>query len=124
MIDSISRLQNKWNKEKEHYKSQEVGSGVQKFVKDVLKSAEIFNLMEGKLSTPLHKRKSEFLEEYKTEGRRMADVVIFVSPEIVIPIEVDPPPVNVPLADGGFQASGAGLDKHITMELSAVVFRL
>jgi len=86
---SISQLLNKWKKEKEYYKSQEVGSGVQKFVKDILKSPEVFNLKEGRLSTPFHKRKFEFLEEYKTEGRRMADIAIFISPEIVIPIEVE-----------------------------------
>ena len=50
MADNISELKKLWNKEAESYKVQEVGSGVQRFVKQVLKS-EIFNLSEGDLST-------------------------------------------------------------------------
>lgn len=89
MILSISQLKNKWKKEKKYYKSQEVGSGVQKFIKDILKCPDIFDLGEGKLSTHLQKRKNEFLEEYKTEGKRKADIAIFISPEIIVPLEVE-----------------------------------
>ena len=38
----IQKLLAKWNKEKNSYATKEVGSGVQKFVKDVLKSKYIF----------------------------------------------------------------------------------
>ncbi|MFX0137174.1 MAG: Eco57I restriction-modification methylase domain-containing protein [Candidatus Hodarchaeota archaeon] len=89
MILSVSQLQSKWDKEKEYYKSQEVGSGVQKFIKDVLKCPDIFCLNEGRLSTPLEKRKNEFIEEFKTLGKRKVDIAIFLSSEIIIPIEVE-----------------------------------
>lgn len=89
MFYSIPELLSKWQKEKQFYKSQEVGSGVQKFVKDVLICPDLFGLKEGKLSTPLVKRKSEFLEEYFTKEGRKVDIAIFISPEIVIPIEVE-----------------------------------
>jgi hypothetical protein len=86
---SIHQLQKKWEKEKEYYRHQEVGSGVQKFVKDVLRCSEIFNLNEGRLATPQMKRKNEFLEEYITKGKRQVDILIFITPEINIPVEVE-----------------------------------
>jgi hypothetical protein len=82
-------LKAKWNKEKDAYISQEVGSGSQKFVKDILKSEEIFNLKEGLKSTKQEKRKNEFLEEEKTKERRQADIIIYISQDIVIPVEVE-----------------------------------
>ncbi len=85
----ISQLKSKWNKEKNFYKTQEVGSGVQIFVKDVLKSEEIFNLKVGFASTPLERRRNEFVEEKKTKDSRRADIVIYVSPDITIPVEVE-----------------------------------
>jgi hypothetical protein len=71
---SIKQILSLWQEDKEHYKTTEVGSGVQKFVKEVLKSDELFDLGEGKLNTPVNKRKNEFLEETKNKGRR-ADIV-------------------------------------------------
>src|SRR3989344_8840745 len=82
-------LRNKWGKEKEAYKKMEVGSGVQKFVKDFLKSEDFFNLSEGTISKKLHDRCSEFTEESPTKASRRADIIIYVSPEIVIPVEVE-----------------------------------
>src|SRR3989344_3361594 len=82
-------LKTKWNKEKEVYRNQEVGSGVQKFVKDFLKSEDIFNLKEGLSSTLLEKRNNEFTEETKTKARRLADIIIYINPEINIPLEVE-----------------------------------
>jgi len=61
--------------ENEHYKTTEIGSGVQKFVKEVFKCKDIFNLSEGKLSTAIFRRKNEFIEEAKKKGHR-ADVVM------------------------------------------------
>lgn len=82
-------LQTKWNKEKDSYRIKEVGSGVQKFVKDVLKSEDFFNLKEGLESTPLENRKNEFTEESKTKAARKADIIIYLNPDIVIPVEVE-----------------------------------
>jgi len=78
-----------WNKERESYKTQEVGSGVQRFVKDVLECTDIFNLKEGELSTHTEERKNEFIYEKKTKDRRRADFVIYINSDIIIPIEVE-----------------------------------
>jgi len=43
---TILQLRNIWNKEKESYKTQEVGSGTQRFVKDVLECTYLFDLKE------------------------------------------------------------------------------
>lgn len=83
--DSLKIL---WSKEKESYRTAEVGSGVQKFCKKVFQCPELFNLIEGKLSTQDFKRKNEFLEEARKKNRR-ADVVIFIDSDIIIPVEVE-----------------------------------
>lgn len=86
---TTSELKNKWQKEAKSYAKQEVGSGVQKFVKDVFKSADLFNLAESLVSTKLEHRKNEFVEESTTKASRKADVVIYINPEIIIPVEVE-----------------------------------
>jgi len=86
---TIPQLKSMWNSEKESYKTQEVGSGVQKFVRYVLECREIFNLKEGELSTPPTNRKNEFIYEKKTKDRRQADFVIYINSDIEIPIEVE-----------------------------------
>jgi len=86
---TISQLKNKWIKDKEFYKIQEVGSGTQIFVKDALHCEDLFKLKKGLKSTPLEKRKYEFLEEEKTKAQRRADIVIYISPEITIPVEIE-----------------------------------
>jgi len=86
---TISQLKDKWIKEKEFYKIQEVGSGTQMFVKDILHSEGLFKLKRGLKSTPLEKRKNEFLEEEKTKERRQSDIVIYISSDIVIPVEIE-----------------------------------
>jgi len=85
----LHQLKSKWNKEKEAYKIQEVGSGVQIFVKDILQLEEIFALRKGLKSTPLERRKNEFLEEEKTKEQRKADIVIYISSDIIIPVEIE-----------------------------------
>ena len=82
-------LKAKWHKEKEAYKIQEVGSGVQTFIKDILQSEDIFVLRRGLKSTHLEKRKNEFLEEEKTKAQRTADIILYILPEIIIPVEVE-----------------------------------
>ena len=57
----IKELKNLWVSEKEDYRTNEVGTGVQNFVKKVLESTELFNLNEGKLKTKREKRKGEFI---------------------------------------------------------------
>jgi len=84
-LDSLKEL---WKKEKDFYRSAEVGSGVQKFCHKFFQCPELFNLKEGKGSTKEIKRKNEFLEEAKKKARR-ADVVIFIDSEIIIPVEVE-----------------------------------
>ncbi|HRR95110.1 MAG TPA: hypothetical protein P5150_00030 [Candidatus Ratteibacteria bacterium] len=62
-----NELKRKWEKEKEVYKTQEIGSGVQAFVKDILQSEDLFSLKKGLKSTPPERIKKEFLEEDQAE---------------------------------------------------------
>ncbi len=89
MSKTIPALRRKWNREKDSYQTQEVGSGVQGFVKDVLECADIFDLSEGALSTRIEKRRNEFIYEKRTKERRRADFVIYINSEIIIPVEVE-----------------------------------
>lgn len=73
---NIIQLKSKWAKENNSYLKQEVGSGVQKFVKDFLKSEDLFGLKEGLSSALLEKRKNEFTEVSKTKAARKADIII------------------------------------------------
>ena len=84
-LDSLKEL---WNREKDFYRTAEVGSGVQKFVKKVFHSSELFNLKEGAGSTNDIDRENEFIEEAKKK-RRMADIVVFVDSDVVVPVEVE-----------------------------------
>jgi len=86
---TISELRTKWRKEKSFYEVREVGTGVEIFVKDVLKSPDVFALKVGLKSTPDEKRKNEFLEKETSKGRNQPDVTIFITPEIKIPVEVE-----------------------------------
>jgi hypothetical protein len=86
---SIPELRTKWRKEKTFYEVREVGTGVEIFVKDVLKSPDVFVLKVGLNSTKLENRKHEFLEKKTSKGSRQPDITIFISPEIIIPVEVE-----------------------------------
>src|ERR1700723_1231965 len=84
----LSELQTLWRSESEEYKLSEVGSGVQRFVWELLKSEDFFGLTQGLKSTPDYQRRSEFLlEERRKNGQ--ADAVIFMDAEVVIPVEVE-----------------------------------
>ncbi len=85
---NITELQQLWQSEKEAYKKKEIGSGVQFFVKKVLQCPQLFNLNEGKLATADESRLNEYLEE-PTKKNKRADIVVFITNEIVIPIEVE-----------------------------------
>lgn len=86
---SISELRTKWHKEKTFYEVREVGTGVEIFVKDVLKSPEVFALKVGLNSTKLEDRRNEFLEKKTSKGSRQPDITIYITPEIIIPVEVE-----------------------------------
>ncbi len=83
-----SDLKALWHAESEAYKKSEVGSGVQRFVWEMLKSPDYFCLTQGQKSTPDHDRRSEFLLEERRKNRQ-ADAVIFIDSEVVIPVEVE-----------------------------------
>lgn len=84
----LSELKTLWQAERDEYKRSEVGTGVQRFVWEMLKSEDFFRLAQGLKSTPDHKRKSEFLlEERRKNGQ--ADAAIFMDAEVVIPVEVE-----------------------------------
>lgn len=86
---SISELRTKWGKEKSFYEVREVGTGVEIFVKDVLKSPDVFALKVGLNSTRLENRRNEFLEKKTSKGSRQPDITIYITPEIIIPVEVE-----------------------------------
>jgi len=86
---TLSQIKETWEKEHVSYQTQEVGSGTQRFVREVLESKDVFNLKEGALSTLLENRRNEFICEKKTKEKRHADFVIYINSEIVIPVEVE-----------------------------------
>ncbi len=89
MNNKFLQLKHKWLEEKEFYKTNEVGTGVQGFVKKILESKELFDLKEGQLSTDPNKRKSEFIHEKKAKEQRRADFVIYINSDIVVPVEAE-----------------------------------
>jgi len=89
MPKTPSQLRAMWEREQESYRTQEIGSGSQRFVREVLECQEIFNLVEGRLSTPIEHRKTEFIVERKTKDRRHADFVVYIDQGIIIPVEVE-----------------------------------
>jgi len=88
MKNILNEIRALWRKDKEYYRTTEVGSGVQSFVKKLLES-ELFDLKEGKLSTKLENRKNEFIHEKKAKESRKADFYVYINSEIAIPIEVE-----------------------------------
>jgi len=85
----IKEIKNKWNKEKDYYKTQELGSGIHSFVRACLESEELFHIKEGSLSTKLETRKNEYIHENKAQIKRRADFVIYIDSDIVIPLEAE-----------------------------------
>jgi hypothetical protein len=84
----VAELADLWSKERDAYKHSEVGSGVQRFVWEMLRSPDYFALSHGLKSTPDHQRRDEYLLEQSNKAG-LADAVIFMDAEIVIPIEVE-----------------------------------
>ncbi len=85
----IKELKNKWSKENSSYAIKEVGDGVKKFVKDMLKADDIFALKESLISTPKENKRNEFSEESKTKASRRVDIIIYINSDIVVPVEVE-----------------------------------
>ncbi|MFA4827420.1 MAG: N-6 DNA methylase [Candidatus Shapirobacteria bacterium] len=88
MKNTLNPLHALWQKDKEYYRTTEVGTGVQSFVKQVFES-ELFDLREGNLSAKLENRKNEFIYEKKAKEKRKADFYIYINSEIAIPVEVE-----------------------------------
>lgn len=89
MKNSTKDLKIKWFKEKEYYKNQELGTGVHSFIRACFESDELFGLKEGSLSGKLESRKKEYIHENKAKEGRKADFVVYISSEIVIPLEAE-----------------------------------
>jgi len=85
----LKEIKNQWNKEKDYYKTQELGSGVHSFVRACLESEELFHIKEGSLSTKLETRKNEYIHENKAQLKRRADFVVYINSDIVIPLEAE-----------------------------------
>ena len=87
-MKTIQDLKEIWNKDKEAFKSKELG-GLQTFVADVFNCNELFDLKQGLESTKNEDRNNEFIKENR-KNSRSADIVIFYKGnEIVIPVEVE-----------------------------------
>jgi hypothetical protein len=83
----LKHLKKKWNEEKQSYKDREIGSGVHSFIRSFLESYDLLSLKEGSLSKKQRKRKNEYIYEEKSKEQRRADFVIYISSEIIIPLE-------------------------------------
>jgi len=86
---TLKEIKNKWNKDKDFYRIQELGSGVHSFIRLCLESKELFDLKEGSLSSKLILRKNEYIHENKAKEGRRADFVIYINSDIVIPLEAE-----------------------------------
>ncbi|MFH1827156.1 MAG: N-6 DNA methylase [bacterium] len=85
----IKGLKAKWNKERDYYRKQELGTGVHSFVRACFESKELFDLKEGSLSSKLELRKREYIHENKAKEGRRADFVLYINPDIIIPLEAE-----------------------------------
>ncbi|MGA3094587.1 MAG: hypothetical protein ABSD79_04295, partial [Dehalococcoidales bacterium] len=86
---NIKEIESKWNKEKDYYRNQEIGSGVHSFIKSFLESDTLFSLNESLLSTKTEMRKNSYIHEKNTKGGRKADFVIYIDQDIIIPLEAE-----------------------------------
>jgi hypothetical protein len=88
-IMTLKELRIKWNKDKDYYRTQELGSGVHSLIRLCLESKELFGLEEGTLSSKPLLRKGEYIHENKAKEGRRADFVIYINSDIVIPLEAE-----------------------------------
>lgn len=85
----IKKLRQKWERESAFYKKQEVGTGVQSFVREFLENDELLNLREGHLSSKLESRHREYIQEKTAKEGRKADFAIYIDSDVVIPLEAE-----------------------------------
>ena len=83
----LLQLKALWEAEREAYKRSELGTGVHRFVGEMLKSEDFFQLKQGLKSTPDHERRSEYLLEERRKNSQ-ADAVVYMDAEVVIPVEI------------------------------------
>lgn len=84
-MSDIDKLKEKWNNNKEDYKSKEVGSGVHSFVKDVFLSNEIFNLKETVRNT---RKELTFVHDTEADKNGRPDFILYIDENITIVCEV------------------------------------
>lgn len=89
MSKTIPQLKSIWNKERDYYRSQELGTGVHSFIRSCLESEELFALKESLLSTRTELRKNSYIHENKAKEGRQADFVIYIDQDIIIPLEAE-----------------------------------
>jgi len=85
----LKELRVKWRREREHYRSQELGSGVHSLVRECLECTDLFGLTEGSLATPADRRRGEFIHENKAKDGRQADFVLYVDGDVIVPLEAE-----------------------------------
>lgn len=86
---NLDNLKTKWNKEKDYYRNQEIGSGVHSFIRACLESEDLFSLRAGSIASKLESRQREFIIEQKAKENRKADFVVYIDSDIVIPLEAE-----------------------------------
>jgi hypothetical protein len=86
---NIKELASKWDKEKEFYRHQELGTGVHSFIRSCLESEDLFSLKESLLSIKAEHRRNSYIHENKAKEGRQADFVIYIDPDIIIPLEAE-----------------------------------
>ena len=84
---SISDLQNKWELNKEGYKTKEIGGGVHDFISDVFQSADMFNLQ---LLAMNQNKKNSFVHDTEANKNGRPDFILYINSDIVIPVEAKP----------------------------------
>jgi len=81
---NVSDLRNKWELNKEGYKTQEIGSGVHSFISDVFASPELFCLSESSKGTG---KSGSFTNDAEMTKYGRPDFMLFINSDIKIPVE-------------------------------------
>lgn len=84
---NISDLQNKWELNKEGYKTKEIGGGVHDFISDVFQSPDLFNLQ---LLAVNQNKKNSFVHDTEANKNGRPDFILYINSDIVIPVEAKP----------------------------------
>ena len=84
---SISDLQNKWELNKEGYRTKEIGGGVHDFISDVFQSTDMFNLQ---LLAMNQNKKNSFVHDTEANKNGRPDFILYINSDIVIPVEAKP----------------------------------